>query len=53
LKKLNSWYFLQKNPNNIQLSLGGVDIEKVSEIRFLGVVIDEPLTRKSQLAHKN
>lgn len=36
---------------NVQLSLDGVNIERVSELRFLGVTIDERLNWKSHVAN--
>ena len=51
LEKTKFMVFSTKKTDKIQLPLRGVNIEKVSAIRFLGVVTDEALTWKSHTAH--
>uniref|UniRef100_A0A3Q3ELG3 NACHT domain-containing protein n=1 Tax=Labrus bergylta TaxID=56723 RepID=A0A3Q3ELG3_9LABR len=41
----------QKKDENVLLSIDGVNIERVSEFRFLGVIMDDKLTWKSHIAH--
>lgn len=41
----------QKCPDNVRLTLNGITIERVSEFRFLGVLIDEKFKWKSHIAY--
>lgn len=52
LKKTKFMIFSKrKKPENIVLSMAGTNIERVAEIRFLGVILDEDLEWKSHVAH--
>ena len=41
----------REKEHEVILSINGADIERVSEFRFLGVIMDEKLTWKSHIAH--
>lgn len=41
----------QKCPDNVRLTLNGIIIERVSEFRFLGVLIDKKFKWKSHIAY--
>ena len=43
--------FSNLKQDEIALSIDGVDIERVHEFRFLGVILDDKLTWKSHIAH--
>lgn len=43
--------FSNKRKEEVSLSINNVNIEKVSEIRFLVVTLDETLTWKSHILH--
>lgn len=47
----NSWYLLSKIKTNISLSINIINIEKVSEVTFLGVILDDKFTWKSHILH--
>ena len=41
----------KKNSEHIVLSIAGTNIEKVREIRFLGVILDDEINWKSHISH--
>lgn len=52
LKKTKFMIFgKRKKDENTVLSIAGTSIERVKEIRFLGVLLDEGLTWKSHISH--
>lgn len=52
LNKTKAMFFGKYKANsNIKLNIDGVEIEKVSEYKFLGVTIDEKLTWKPHIKH--
>jgi len=51
LNKTKFMIFSNKRKEEVSLSINNVNIEKVSEIRFLGVTLDEKLTWKSHILH--
>lgn len=52
LNKTKFMVFTNKRKDeNILLNIDGVSIERVSEFRFLGVIIDDKLTWKAHIAH--
>ena len=51
LKKTKFMVFSNLKQEEVVLSIDGVDIERVNEFKFLGVVLDDKLTWKNHIAH--
>ena len=43
--------FAKRSKDDVSLSINGVNIEKVSEFKFLGITLDENLTWKSHVSY--